>query len=477
MLTSAGSGYSRWGDVGITRWHEDVTRDDSGSYIFVRDAATGAVWSAGFQPCGVEPDRYEVTFTEDRAEFVRVDTTLTTTLDVIVSPEDDAEVRRVSIANTGDTARDLDITSYCELTLAPPADDAAHPAFSKLFVQTQFVANLGVLLATRRRRSADEAEIWAAHHMVAEGGAIGPMEYETDRARFLGRGRDVHEPVAVVEGRALSNTAGTVLDPVFALRQRVRIQPGAVARLSFWTCVASSRATVLDLFDKHRDSNAYSRAATLCWTQAQVQLRHFGITEEEASLFQCIAGHILYADASMRPTSAAIQRGTGGRSALWAHGISGDVPIVLLRIEHVEDLAIARQLLQAHEYWRLKQLAVDLVILNERAASYEQDLQVALETMVRTRQAQPRLRIDSTKGAVFVLRTDLVSAETRATLSSVARVVFIGARGTLADQLYRRARPSNIPVGGRANPARSCPRRCRAVTAAGILQRPGRLCR
>ena len=452
MLTSAGSGYSRWGDVGITRWHEDVTRDDSGSYVYVRDAASGAIWSAGFQPCGIEPDRYEVTFTEDRAEFVRVDASLTTTLEVVVSPEDDAEVRRVSITNTGDTVRDLDITSYCELTLAPPADDMAHPAFSKLFVQTQFVANLGVLLATRRRRSVTDAEIWAAHHVVVEGVAIGPLQYETDRARFLGRGNDVHEPVAVLDDRALSNTVGTVLDPVFALRQRVRIQPGAAARLSFWTCVASSRASVLDLFDKHRDANAYARAATLCWTQAQVQLRHFGITEEEANLFQCIAGHLLYADASMRPSSAAIQRSAGGRASLWAHGISGDVPILLLRIEHVEDLAIARQLLQAHEYWRLKQLAVDLVILNERAASYEQDLQVALETMVRTRQSQPRLRIDSTKGAVFVLRTDLVAAETRATLSSVARVVFIGARGTLADQLDRHVGPTNIPVGRRVKP-------------------------
>jgi cyclic beta-1,2-glucan synthetase len=449
MLTSAGSGYSRWGELGITRWLEDVTRDDSGSYVFVRDVATDAVWSAGYQPCGVEPDRYEVTFEEDRAEFVRVDGTVTTTLEVVVSPEEDAEVRRVSIANTGSTSRDLDITSYCELMLAPPAQDVAHPAFSKLFVQTEVLPNLGVLLANRRRRSPDEAEIWAAHHVVVEGVIVGALEYETDRARFLGRGREIHEAVAVTEGRALSNTVGTVLDPILALRQRVRIAPGATARLSFWTCIASTRATVLDLFDKHRDANAYSRASTLAWTQAQVQLRHLGITGEEANLFQDIASHFLYADASMRPSSAAIQRGDGGRPALWAHGISGDVPIVLLRIEHVEDLAIARQLLQAHEYWRLKQLAVDLVILNERAASYVQDLQVALEMTVRTRQSQPQLRVAGTRGAVFVLRTDLVSAETRATLSSVARAVFVGARGTLADQLYRRPSPCAVPMGRR----------------------------
>jgi cyclic beta-1,2-glucan synthetase len=449
MLSAAGSGYSRWGDIGITRLQEDATRDDSGSYVFVRNTASGAVWSAGFQPCGVEPDSYQVTFSEDRAEFVRVDATVITTLEVVVSPEDNAEVRRVSIANTGDSAIDLDVTSYSELALAPPAADMAHPAFSKLFVQTEFAANLGVLLATRRRRSNTEPEVWAAHHVAVEGTILGTVEYETDRARFLGRGREVHEPVAVMDGRPLSNTVGTVLDPVFALRQRVRIEPGAMARLSFWTCVSSTRASVLDLFDKHRDANAFSRAATLAWTQAQVQLHHLGITAEEAHLFQSVAGHVLFADASLRPSSAAIQRGGCTRPSLWAHGISGDVPIVLLRIEHLEDMAIVRQLLQAHEYWRLKQLAVDLVILNERAASYVQDLQIALEGMVRTRQSQPQLHIDSTKGSVFVLRTDLVSAETRATLSSVARAVFIGARGTLADQLQRRAGPASVPAGVR----------------------------
>jgi cyclic beta-1,2-glucan synthetase len=439
MLTSAGSGYSMSGSVGITRWREDATRDDFGSYCFLRDVDSEAVWSAGYQPCGVEPDDYSVTFTEDRAEFVRTDATLTTTLEIVVSPEDDAEARRITIANSGDTTRTIDVTSYCELSLAPPAADAAHPAFSKLFVQTQYIAKLGVLLATRRRRTPDEAEIWASHHVVVEGEVIGEREYETDRARFLGRGRELHEAAAVTDGRPLSNTVGTVLDPVFALRRRVRIPPGATVRLSFWTSVAASRSSVLDLFDKHQDANAYGRAATLSWTQAQVQLRHLGVTAEEATLFQRIAGYVLFADASMRPSSETIARGNGSRSALWAHGISGDLPIVLLRIADVEDSAIARHLLQAHEYWRLKQLAVDLVILNERAASYVQDLQIALETAVRTSHSRAHLPAERAKGSVFVLRADTISPESRAVLSSVARVVFVGARGALADQLDRRA--------------------------------------
>ncbi|MGO9039015.1 MAG: GH36-type glycosyl hydrolase domain-containing protein [Steroidobacteraceae bacterium] len=441
MLTSAGSGFSRWRDLGITRWREDLTRDDAGSYIFLRDIESGAVWSGGYQPSGVEPDSYEVNFTEDRAEFSRSDAAITTILEVVVSPEDDVEVRRISIVNTGNRTRDLEVTSYAELMLAPPAADAAHPAFSKLFVQTEYEAKVGAILATRRRRSPAEPEIWVAHHAVIEGEALGKPELETDRARFLGRGRDILRPIAMMDGRRLSNTVGTFLDAVFALRYRVRIPVGATVRIAFWTGVAGSREDVLGLVDKHHEPNAFVRAATLAWTQAQVQLRHLGVDAAEADLFQRLAGYVLYADASMRPSSDAIRRGGGGPAALWAHGISGDLPIVLLRIDDVEDIAIARQLLRAHEYWRMKQLPVDLVILNERTASYLQDLQFALETQLRMSQSQPPIGAGHTRGSVFLLRTDLISDEARARLSSVARVVLAGPRGNLADQLDRLRAP------------------------------------
>ncbi|MGA3156756.1 MAG: glucoamylase family protein, partial [Steroidobacteraceae bacterium] len=444
MLTTAGSGYSRWGDLAITRWQEDVTRDDFGSYIYLRDVESGSIWTAGYQPSGVEPDRYEVTFTEDRAEFVRVDATLTTTLEVLVSPEDDAEVRRLSVTNAGNRARDIDVTSYVELALATPAADAAHPAFSKMFIQTEYEAKLGTILANRRRASTAEPEFWAAHQAVVEGEMLRPPEVETDRARFIGRGRDLREPVAVWDGRPLSNTVGTVLDPIFALRYRVRVPAGGTVRIAFWTAVSASRQDVLDLLDKHHDANAFVRAATLAWTQAQVQLRHLGIDAAEAGLFQRLASHVLLANPSMRSSSETIARGAASPAALWAQGISGDLPIVLLRIDDVEEIEIARQLLRAHEYWRMKSVAVDLVILNERATSYVQDLQIALETQVRMSQSRPRIGADGTRGAVFVLRMDLISEQTRATLVAVARVVLAGQRGTLLDQLDRHREPLDI---------------------------------
>jgi cyclic beta-1,2-glucan synthetase len=437
MLTAAGSGYSRWRDLAVTRWREDSTCDDWGSYVFLRDVDGGAVWSAGLQPSGVEPDEYDVAFLEGRAEIVRCDGTLTTTLEVLVSAEDDAEVRRVSIANSGDSEREIEVTSYAELVLTAQAADLAHQAFSKLFVETEYLASVGAILATRRRRAPNEPEIWAAHLAVVSGHAVAKPEIETDRARFLGRGRGLRAPIAAIDGRPLSSTVGTVLDPVFVLRHRVRVAPGATVRVAFWTLVAQSRTTILDLIDKHRDVTAYDRAATLAWTQAQVQLHYLGIKPGEAGLFQRLAGHLLYTAPTMRSSAESIRRGAGEQPGLWGQGISGDLPIVLLRIADTENLAIAHQLLQAHEYWRMKQFAVDLVILNERASSYVQDLQIALETLVRTSQSRPRSGADEPQGRIFILRADLISLETRLLLASAARVVLVGQRGRLSDQLDR----------------------------------------
>ncbi|MEO8018050.1 MAG: glucoamylase family protein [Pseudomonadota bacterium] len=437
MITAAGSGYSRWNDLAITRWREDATRDDTGSYLLLRDIETGRVWSAGYQPTAYQPGAYDVSFTEDRAEIIRLDGDITTTLEVQVSSQDDAEVRQLAVTNGSMRTREIEVTSYAELVLAPQASDVAHPAFSKMFVRTEFLPRLGALIANRRRRAPDEPEVWASHLAVVEGVVVGTPEFETDRARFVGRGRELRAPLAMLAGRSLSGSTGTVLDAVFALRYRLQIPAGGTARIAFWTCVAPSRAQLLDVTDKHRDVNARMRAATLAWTQAQVQLRHFGMDASQANLFQQLAGHILFASAVARASSDNIRRGAGGPGDLWSQGISGDLPIVLLRVDDVDDLVLVRQMLQAHEYWGIKRLSVDLVILNERGASYIQDLQMALEAAVRTSLARPRIAGTDTRGKVFVLRTDLITSETRALLLAVARVVLSGRRGTLADQVER----------------------------------------
>ncbi|HEX7472460.1 MAG TPA: glucoamylase family protein, partial [Candidatus Limnocylindrales bacterium] len=444
MVTASGSGYSRWGDIAVTRWREDVTRDSWGSFLFLRDMQTGAVWSAGHQPSGAEADSYEVTYSEDHADFSRRDGSIVTGLTIVVSTEHDAEIRRVSLTNLGSHAREIELTSYAEIALAPQAADAAHPAFQNLFVQTEFAPDIGAILATRRPRSRDEQPIWAAHVAAVEEESGAVIQYETDRARFLGRGRSVRSPVSVIDGRPLSNTVGAVLDPIFSLRCRISLAPGATAHAIFSTVVAGSREEVLDLADKYRESATYERAATLAWTQAQVQLHHLGMETDEAHLFQRLANRILFSDPSLRPSAGLLGRNERGAPSLWAHGISGDLPIVVVRIDEAADLEIVRQLLRAHEYWRLKLLDVDLVIINEEGASYAQDLQEALETLVRTSQSMLIHEAHAGHGGVYILRGDRLSVEDRTLLQSAARAVLLSRRGSLSDQVIRLERPKAI---------------------------------
>ncbi|HTC85177.1 MAG TPA: hypothetical protein VK656_00630, partial [Candidatus Acidoferrum sp.] len=351
--------------------------------------------------------------------------------------------------------------SYAEIALAPQAADIAHPAFQNLFVQTEFVPDIGALLATRRPRASDEPPVWAAHVAAVEGEAAGVIQYETDRGRFLGRGRSVRSPVSVIDGRPLSNTVGSVLDPIFSLRCRVRLAAGETAHAIFSTVVAESREAVLDLADKYRESATFERAATLAWTQAQVELHHLGIDSDEAHLFQRLANRILYSDPSLRPAAGLLAQNQRGAPGLWAHGISGDLPIVVVRVDEGEDLDIVRQLLRAHEYWRLKLLDVDLVILNEEGATYAQGLTESLAALVRTSRSTLVDEGDSGRGGVFILRGDRLSQEDRTLIQSAARAVLLSRRGSLSDQVIRLERP-NAP-GPPAPPA--SPRAPQAETA------------
>jgi cyclic beta-1,2-glucan synthetase len=465
MLTAAGSGYSRWHDIAITRWREDVTCDDWGSYIFLRDTQSLRTWSAGYQPRGIEPDSYDVTFSEDRAEILRSDGTLTTKLEIMVSPEDDAEVRRVTITNHGSQTREIEVTSYAEIALARQADDVAHPAFASLFVETEFVHDFGAILATRRQRSDADPLVWAAHLSVVEGESSGDVQFETDRARFLGRGQSVRAPAAMTDGWPLSNSAGPMLDCVFSLRRTVRIPRGGVVRIAFWTLVGASRDEVLGLADKHQDPGAFDRASTLAWTHAQMNLHYFGIDAVEAGLYQRLASHILYSNPSLRPASDILEKSAGKPSTLWSQGISGDLPIVLVRIGEDGHLDLVRQLLRAQDYWRSKKLSVDLVILNVQAMPQAQDLQTSLESLVRASDSLRQAPLGASVGAVFVLRADRVTPEVRPRLYACARAVLDGDQGSLADQLER-VHNLVAPVSPQVWPVK------KAVDPALILQRP-----
>ncbi|HEU4915829.1 MAG TPA: glucoamylase family protein [Acidimicrobiia bacterium] len=446
VITAAGSGYSQWQGLAVNRWREDATRDNFGSYFFIRDGA-GRTWSAGYQPTLAEPDSYQVAFSEDKAEISRRDGNVATTLTVVVSEEDDAEVRRVSLTNLGSVPREVEVTSYAEIVLASARADAAHPAFSNLFVQTEVVTGRDALLASRRPRSDEEETVWAGHVLAVTGEVVGGIQYETDRARFLGRGNQIHHAAAV--DRPLSNTAGRVLDPVFSLRRKVRIEPGATAHLDFTTVVAPTRVEALDLVDKFSETAAFERISTLAWTQAQVRLHHLRIEPDQAHIFQQLAGSLIYFDPALRAPPAPTTLSSVSQDGLWRHGISGDFPIVLVRIDRPEERGLVRDLLRAQEYWRTKGLVADLVIINEEAGSYAQELQDAIEELIRE---SGHLVGQEPDGGVFVLNGPLLTVEDRTTLHAAARALLLSHHGTLADQLARRPTKELAPTT-RAKPS------------------------
>ncbi|TDI29634.1 MAG: hypothetical protein E2P03_09965 [Acidobacteria bacterium] len=455
MITAAGSGFSRLDDLAITRWREDITRDCWGTFIFLRDVGSGAVWSAGFQPSGTEMDDYQVVYAEDRARITQRDPSLKIELEIIVSPQDNAELRRLSVTNLEDNLREIDFTSYGEVVLATQGADEAHPGFSNLFVETEFDAEMETLLATRRPRSADDQVHWLAHVAAVEGIQCGKVQYESSRAQFLGRGREIRAPLSVTSGGSLSMTTGAVLDPIFSLRYRLAIPAGETVRLVFTTAVASSRAEALELAEKYRQPATFARESSLAWMHAQVQLHHLRITQDEAHLYQRLANRLIYSDRTLRAPSQVLAANRAGRSGLWAYGISGDLPITLVRIEREEEREIVRQLLRAHEYWRLKGISSDLVILNAKETSYVKDLQESLEAMVRA--SQSATGHETQGGQVHVLRADILPAQDLGLLRAAARVVILASRGTLAEQVVRLQRTRPGPRPHRAVTTRETP--------------------
>ncbi|HSK64050.1 MAG TPA: glucoamylase family protein, partial [Pyrinomonadaceae bacterium] len=434
MLTTAGSGYSQCEEFAVTRWREDVTRDNWGSFIYLRDVRSGTVWSAGHQPVKRRPQAYTVAFSEDKADFRRIDSGISTRMEVVVSAEDNAEVRRVSLTNHSTRTREIELTSYAEVVLNSPGADAAHQAFSNLFIETEFIPGENAIVAHRRQRSTEERPVWGVHVVVVEGDSVGAIQYETDRGRFLGRGRTTSNPIAVMEDRPLSNTTGAVLDPVFSLRRRVRIQPNQTVSCSFSTAVAHSREEALALADKYHDPNIFERELRLAWTKAQVEMSHLKIDSEEAHQFQRLAARVVYSDPSLRPTPHVLALNRKAQSSLWAHGISGDLPIIVVRINKAADLPTVKKLIRGHEYLHYKGLRSDLVILNDTPTSYMEPLHKELETVIRTSGLQG---LQDKPGGVFLRRADQIPDEDRILLHAVARVAIVCERGSFEDQIER----------------------------------------
>ena len=442
MITNAGGGYSRWRDFDITRWRADTTRDACGTFIYIRDLTSDQVWSAGYHPIDRPERRYSATFNSDRVEFRRRDFNIETLMEVFVSPEDDAEIRRLTFVNSASQTRHLEITSYVELALAPHDSDRAHPVFSKLFVQTEALPSRRALLAWRRSRSPEDAPVWAGHLIATESANLKGFEFETDRAQFIGRGNGPENPGAL-KG-PLTGSKGFVLDPIFSLRCRFSVEPGQRANVAFITLAAESRERLSHLIEKYGEPAATSRALELSWTHSQLEFRHMGIRAEDAHRFQELAGCMLYPNDRLRPPPERLRRNQRGQSFLWAYGISGDLPLLVVSVVDPNDLGVVREVLLAHTYWRARGLKVDLVILNEEAGSYAQPLQGRLAKLVQAHSLGTGL---DRPGGIYLRSADQLAPEDITLLLTSARAVLVAARGSLAQQLSRAPRRAELPAG------------------------------
>lgn len=437
MITNSGGGYSMWKELAVTRWEEDPTRDNRGSFLYIRNRETGYFWSNTLQPTLKEPDSCEAIFSEGRAEFRRRDRDFDTYTEIIVSPEDDIELRRIRITNRTRAKKTIDVTSYAEIVLAPQASDIAHPCFSKLFVQTEIIADRQTILLSRRPRSPEERFPWILHVLNVNGAKVTAVSYETDRLKFVGRRKSSISPAAMETPGNLSNTQGSVLDPIASIRQEIALDGEASVTIDLITGVAGTREGALAIAEKYRERRFANRAFELAQTHSQILLQHLGISAEDADLYNRLASAVLYADAQMRGDRSFALANARGQSGLWGYSISGDLPIVLVIIKKPANISIVSHLIRAHQYWRQKGLETDLMIWNEEHGTYRQQLQEVLQAA-----AEASSGASQKPGKILVRSAEQMSNEDRILIQAVARIVLDDGHGTLEEQM------GQFPSGG-----------------------------
>lgn len=435
MLTNAGGGYSHWNKLSVTRWREDSSCDNWGAFVYLRDVSSGEFWSTSHQPTLKQADSYAAVFPEGRAEFRRRDHAYESYSEIVVSPEDDIELRRVRITNRGNSRRTIELTSYAEVVLAAQAADLMQTAFSNLFVQTEIINEQLAILCTRRPRSEGEKTPWMFHLLGPNGTAISKVSFETDRLKFIGRGQTLAAPIALTTDKPLSASQGSVLDPIVSIRCCITLDAEQSGSVDFVTGIAESRDECLKLIEKYQDRHFADRAFDLTGSHCGVTLRQINANEVDALLYRRLASAVIYASKGLRAEPALLIQNRRGQSGLWGYAISGDLPIVLLKITDIGHLDLARQLIQCHAYWRLKGLAVDLVIWNEDKAGYRQQIQDEILGLIAT--GNESQAIDR-PGGIFVRAAEHMPNEDKILLQAVARAIIIDFRGTLEEQVSRR---------------------------------------
>ncbi|WP_446897778.1 GH36-type glycosyl hydrolase domain-containing protein [Clostridium sp. LBM24168] len=432
MITNSGSGYSKKGDMMIYRWREDCTEDDTGMFFYIKNINSNDYWSAAYEPCKYEGENYKVIFSEDKVEFERKDGNIKTYTEITVSQEDNAEIRKISITNNSNHTREVEVTSYMEVTLTPYAADLVHPIFSNLFIQTEFLEDPSCLIASRRPRIKNADKNWLVQTISVDGTQVGTIQYETSRENFIGRNRDMQNPRAMDNDASLTGTTGGVIDPIISLRVRVKIESGKTCKVAYATAVSNSREKVVEFARKYRNMDNVDREFQMSTNAAYMQMKYLGLKASRINIYQKMASRILFINENMKKRSGYIVNMQKYQSTLWAYGISGDLPIVFLIIRGEKDISLVRQILNAHEYFGIKGLKTDLVVLNLEDNSYLQSFQNQIRELVdssnlRNKQGQ--------SGGVFIYNSENMKSEDINLLKAIAKLVIDSKDGDIIEQL------------------------------------------
>ncbi|WP_019223162.1 GH36-type glycosyl hydrolase domain-containing protein [Bartonella rattaustraliani] len=433
LLTANGSGYSRWHNYAITRFIPDVTEDQQGTLFFLRDTHNGHWWSATGEPTRILEEETTCIFTDEKAEYIKTVDGIKSTLECLITSEGCGEGRRLQLMNTTNKDRLIEVTSYGELALATMDNDSAHPVFSRMFIETEIAEERKTIFATRRKRSPKDPEICIAHFVADLTGSLQETEAETDRSLFIGRGRSIHQPAAFDKNARFSNSQGCVLDPIISLRCRVKIPAHEKVELIFWTFAAHTKETLRHHIQHYRQPNIFQQELSMAWTRSQVSLYQNGIDLKAAITFQKYATPLLYPDKTWRLPSAILAKTLGKQSDLWPMSISGDIPILLLRLDNEGGITVLRELLKAHEYWRMRGLIVDLVILNEQTFSYIQNTQRNIEWVCES--YRHHTHETNKHQHIFTLQRNQISEQSFKTLLAAARIILHAQNGSLSEQL------------------------------------------
>ncbi len=438
MITSAGAGYSLWKDVALTRWRADTTLENSGTWIYLQDLESGRLWSSGYQPVADPEQQCEVLFSPYKVDFRSLMGEISVIAEISVPPDDDMEIRRITLTNRDSRKRRLRIASYGEVVLAPQKIDRRHPAFNKLFIQSEYLPGYNGLLFRRRPRSDDEEPIYLMHALLVEPGIEPTGAHESDRARFLGRGRTVRDPEVFSSEKGLSGTVGTTLDPIMSLGQDLDLEPNTSVQIAYVTMAAESFEKVSALASRYADWYSIDRVFGRTRSQSELELLQLELSTKELEVVQNLLSVLVYPCVTVGANPATIAANTKGQSGLWPFAISGDYPLLLVRIGSEEEIPLVQELLRAHTYWRNRGLEIDLAILNMRESGYAQEVQGQLHRLLTVTGGDGWL---NQRGGIFIVRADQTNEEERILLETSARAVLDGDKGPLVDQLREIRKP------------------------------------